>query len=165
MVPDFSVAYISLGSNLGSKRQNLCKAIDLLGSLPACRIKGISKYYKTFAEGKINQPNFLNAVIRINTHLPVNILLKKLHEIEHKIGRVRTKSRWEPRIIDLDILLYGNLLCNLPELTIPHPLLHKRIFVLEPLCEIAPDGMHPKLNKSIKTLLNELKYEKDNKHT
>lgn len=105
---------------------------------------------------KIETLNFMNGVARIETDLAPQRLLAKLQEIEARLGRVRTGIKWEPRTIDLDILFYDGLVMDAPALKIPHPELHKRMFVLRPLCDIAPSLMHPVLNKTVKQLLEEL---------
>ena len=151
-----NIAYIALGSNLGNKRLNIETGIQLIKKISQTKFKRVSRLYKTPAEGKTNQPNFLNAVARIDTELDAETLLDELMSIEKRVGRVRTGEKNEPRVIDLDILLYGNEVYNNIRLTIPHPRMHQRRFVLEPLNEIAPDLVHPTLWKTIRILLNGL---------
>ena len=147
------VAYIALGSNLGDKSFNMAKAIGLIRKISQTKVTRISSIFRTSAEGKINQPNFLNAVVRIFTSLTAEELWRGLSQIEKEVGRVRSGERNEPRIIDLDILLYGRGIYNSSALTIPHPRMHLRRFVLEPLCEISPNLILPGANKPVKELL------------
>lgn len=156
-------AYIALGSNLGDKRQNIKMAIRSINQLKDTAVTGVSGLYRTLPEGNTPQPNFINAVIKMQTSLPATTLLKELLRIEKTLGRVRINSRLLPRTIDLDILLYGRKSYRLPHLTIPHPRMHRRRFVLEPLCELAPDLIHPVLYCPIKTLLTKISNE-DNRH-
>ncbi|MBI5779096.1 MAG: 2-amino-4-hydroxy-6-hydroxymethyldihydropteridine diphosphokinase [Planctomycetes bacterium] len=149
-------AYIALGSNLGDKQQNIKIAIRSIKQIKDTRVTGVSGIYRTPAEGNIQQPNYINAVIEMKTSLSAIALLKESSRIEKTLGRVRINDRLLPRTIDLDILLYGQKIYRLPHLTIPHPRMHKRRFVLEPLCELAPELMHPVLNKPICALLKKL---------
>ena len=151
-----TTAYIALGSNLGDKRQNIKMAIRFIKQIGGTSVTGVSGFYRTPAEGRIQQPNFINAVIKIKTSLSALTLLRKLLRIEKTLGRVRVSGKLLPRTIDLDILLYGQKTYRLPHLTIPHPRMHRRRFVLEPLCELAPDLMHPVLHCPMKTLLTKI---------
>lgn len=149
--------YIALGSNLGDKEENLKAAIREIQDF--CNLKKESKKHQTKAVGgPTNQPDFLNMCIEITTDLSAIELIFRLQEIEHKMGRNREmEGKNGPRPIDIDILLYNQSLINQPHLKIPHPRMHKRSFVLDPLAEIAPETLHPKLKKSIKELQNELR--------
>jgi 2-amino-4-hydroxy-6-hydroxymethyldihydropteridine diphosphokinase len=129
-------AYIALGSNLDDPLQQLQRAIDALGAVPDSRIEQVSGVYRSAAVGPGRQPDYLNAVLRLATRLAAHTLLDVLQEIERSQGRVRT-VRWGPRTIDLDLLLYGNEEISTPLLTVPHPQLLRRNFVLYPLCEIS----------------------------
>lgn len=151
-------AYIALGSNLGDKQQNIKMSIRSIKQLKNTSVTGISGFYRTPAEGRayIQQPNFINAAIEIKTSLPAMALLKELLRIEKTLGRVRVNGKLLPRTIDLDILFYGQKTYRSSHLTIPHPRMHRRRFVLEPLCELVPDLIHPVLNKPICTLLSKL---------
>jgi len=149
-----TIAYIGLGSNLGEKKDNCRKAIALLAK--SGRVVRASSLYRTEPVGLAEQDDFVNAVVEIETILPPEALLDQCRSIENELGRVRT-VRWGPRTIDVDILLYGAVMIETPELTIPHPLLHNRRFVLVPLCEIAPHVMHPKLQRTASDLLLELR--------
>ncbi len=146
--------YISLGSNLGNKQENINKAISLLKEYT--KITKISTIIKTKPVGYINQDNFLNCVIEINTNLSPDQLLKVTKGIEKKLKRIKTIKNG-PRTIDLDILFYKNQIINKKDLIIPHSRLHKRSFVLGPLNEIAPELQHPLLKKTITQLRNDLK--------
>ncbi len=146
-------AYIALGSNLGDKMATCRKALDLL--VRAGRITKVSSFYCTEPVGYPNQDDFINAVVELETGLSPLALLAACHVIEDELGRSRL-VHWGPRTIDLDILLYGDQVVNSAELTIPHPLMAKRRFVLVPLSEIAPQAVHPVLRKKAVDLLNKL---------
>jgi 2-amino-4-hydroxy-6-hydroxymethyldihydropteridine diphosphokinase len=135
---NLNTVYIGLGSNLGDKNKNIKKAIKLIKEKKIANKIKCSSFHKTKPAGVKNQPEFINAVIGGTTTLSPLTLLKELKIIERDMGRIYL-IRWGPRIIDLDILLYGNKSVNLPNLKIPHPLMHKRKFVTEPLLEIAPE--------------------------
>ena len=143
--------YLGLGSNLGERRKNIEEAVALLIENSSVRVKKISSLIETEPEGVREQPFFLNGVVEIETELSPSLLLKLLKSIEKTLGRKATK-RWEPRIIDLDILLYGDLIIDNDGLKIPHPLLTERNFVLAPLKEIAPEAIHPILGKKIQEI-------------
>jgi 2-amino-4-hydroxy-6-hydroxymethyldihydropteridine diphosphokinase len=147
-----ATAHLCAGSNLGSRQSNLAFARNSIAKVAL--IVQTSSYYETEPVGFLDQPWFLNQVIEINTHLAPLELLSVCLEIEKTGGRVRAFQN-APRTLDLDILLYGGMVINEKNLTIPHPLLAERRFVLEPLAEIAPDIMHPVLKKPIRTLLEE----------
>ena len=129
---------IALGSNIGEPRENLDLAIALLRE--ATEVIKVSSYYVTKPVGYEDQPDFVNAVCIIESELPAIELLNMLHGIEKAMGRERT-IKWGPRTIDLDIIQYGSLLSNSPELTLPHPGAHERKFVLEPWLEIEPEAV------------------------
>ena len=131
-------AYIGLGSNMANPVAQVRGALDELAHLPSSRLLAVSSLYRSAPVGKLDQPDFINAVALIETDLTPQDLLKSLLEIEHYHGRVR-EYRNGPRTLDLDILLYDDLQCNDAHLTLPHPRMHQRAFVLQPLCEIAPD--------------------------
>jgi 2-amino-4-hydroxy-6-hydroxymethyldihydropteridine diphosphokinase len=137
-----TTAYIGIGSNLQDPIAQVNKAIECVRSQPDCSLKTVSKYYLNKAFGPIAQPDCINAVVQIETSLSPECLLTSLQTIEHLQGRVRD-MRWGPRIIDLDLLLYGQLQLQSDKLTIPHPGLTERYFVLVPLFEIAPDLILP----------------------
>lgn len=144
--------FLGLGSNLGDKSLNLNRAIQLIG-IEVGEVLNVSSFYQSFPSGFDSENLFLNAVILISTELTPLDLLSETQRIEKKIGRKeKTKNEYNDREIDIDILMYDNQIINLPRLTIPHKYLHKRDFVLMPLSEIAPDLVHPVLNKTIKEL-------------
>lgn len=146
-------AYIALGSNLGRKRDNIARAIQLIAALPGVKIIKSSSLYETEPWGKTDQDNFLNQVIAVETSLHPAELLRELQNIEIKMGRQR-KEKWGPRIIDLDILLYGNEVMDDPHLTIPHPHLRQRLFVLVPLAEIGADLQFPEDGATVEEVLS-----------
>lgn len=136
------VAYISVGSNLNNPYQQVKSAIDKLKIVDGIRIEAMSGWYLSDPVGPKNQSRYVNGVIKILTRLSPKQLLKKLHEIEDAHGRIRT-VRWGPRTLDLDILLYGSRMMNTKKLTIPHPEMKIRNFVLTPLADIEPDLVLP----------------------
>jgi 2-amino-4-hydroxy-6-hydroxymethyldihydropteridine diphosphokinase len=149
-----ATAYISLGSNLGDRMAALRAAIEALGEYGT--VDAVSAVYETTPVGYVDQPDFLNAVVRLETDLPPVPLLDALNTIEANMGRVRT-FRNAPRTLDLDLLLYGDQIVSTPRLTIPHPRMHERAFVLAPLSEIGPDAEHPILKRSAADLWRDLR--------
>ena len=147
-------AYIGLGSNMGDKKGTCLKALDLLGR--AGRVKKVSSFYCTEPVGYREQEDFVNAVAELETDISPEALLAECHSIEDALGRSR-ELRWGPRTINLDILLYGDRVISEPTIIIPHPRLAIRRFVLVPLCEIAPQAVHPVFKKTVGHLLHELK--------
>ncbi|KPK39214.1 MAG: hypothetical protein AMJ78_08835 [Omnitrophica WOR_2 bacterium SM23_29] len=150
-------AFIGLGSNLGDRRKNIERAIKELRCSRLVKIIKISNLYETEPIGGPSQEKFLNGVAEIETKISARVLLALLKIIENEIGRSPTDIKWGPREIDLDILLCDDLIIDEPDLKVPHPLMHLRSFVLEPLCEIAPYVMHPVLKKNVAELSSELK--------
>lgn len=150
------VAYVALGANLGDRAANLRLAIDAMRASKDVVVHRVSHNYETPAVGgPPDSPPFLNAAAEVETTLSAQGLLEILLEIERQMGRVR-RERWGPRVIDLDLLLYGDEVSDAADLILPHPRLHERRFVLEPLAEIAPNAIHPLLGKSMRTLLNDV---------
>ncbi len=145
--------FIGIGSNLGDQNANFYHAAQLLLQNSILIIRR-SPIYHTSPWGYLDQPGFLNAVLEIETDAHPLSLLHILKSIEKKIGRQQSQ-KWGPRIIDLDILFYDHLILKTPELTIPHPLIAERLFVLIPLADLSPDFVHPVLGKTISTLLKE----------
>ena len=145
-------AYIGLGSNQGDRELNLLRAVAETGKLPDSRVTGLSPFYETSPVGVSNQPLFLNAVLKLSTRLEPHMLLRLLLEIERATFRRERVKHWEPRSMDLDLLLFGNQVIN-DDLIVPHPRMAERRFVLEPLCALAPDLIHPVLKRSIREIL------------
>ncbi len=133
-----STAYVALGANLGDPAATVRAAFAALANLPDSRVVRSSSLYRTAPVGITEQPEFVNAVAQQETDLAPEALLDALLEIEQRFGRIRAE-RNGPRTLDLDLLLYGDQFVSLPRLTLPHPRLHLRAFVLQPLAEIAPD--------------------------
>ena len=157
-----SIVYIGIGSNLGNREKNCRQAVELLEN-KGILIKKKSSLYETEPWGIRDQPLFFNMAIEIETELKPEELLEVLQAVETEIGREKT-FKWGPRIIDLDILLYDDIILREETLTIPHPLMHERDFVLRPLSEIAPDMKHPILQLSIGELLNNLSRKPHSSH-
>jgi 2-amino-4-hydroxy-6-hydroxymethyldihydropteridine diphosphokinase len=150
-------ACIALGSNVGDREATLRSAIREIDSLPETRMEAVSCIRETNPVGPPGQGAYLNAALRLRTALRPRTLLDGCLAIERAHGRDRARTvRWGPRTLDLDLLLYDDLIVDEPGLTIPHPRLHERLFVLEPLAEIAGDLVHPRLNVRISSLLERL---------
>ncbi len=149
-------AYLGLGSNIGNRIEYIKKALVAISKLPKTKITKISSLYETEPYGIKEQPWFINLAVEISTELKPDELFKKCKLIETKLGRQK-REKWAEREIDIDILLYGDLIISTPELQIPHADMHNRRFVLIPLSEIAPEVVHPILKKSVSELLIECK--------
>lgn len=158
--------YIALGSNMGDRKAYLDQAVKALNALPgypvrdkqgkvsaAHAVEKVSQYYETAPYGVTDQAEFLNACLKLRTLLTAEELLEKLHEIEQEAGRERIR-RWGPRTLDLDIIFYDDLVLETENLCIPHVEMHKRGFVLEPLCEITPYKRHPVYGKTVREMLD-----------
>lgn len=147
--------FLGIGANLGEREKTLHQALVFLDNHDKIEVDRVSSVYETAPVGVLDQPHFLNAVARINTQLSARALLDVLLDTELYFGRKRIK-KWGPRILDLDILLYDEAIVDEPNLKVPHPYLHERGFVLYPLCDLAPDGMHPILGQSFASLLKDV---------
>jgi 3-oxoacyl-[acyl-carrier protein] reductase len=146
------VAHIALGSNLGDRRATLDAAVRRLRAEPGLRVLAVSGYYVTApVGGPAGQPAFVNAAAAVETDDSPDELLALLHRVEDQFGRVRTVKDG-PRTLDLDLLLYGSLVVDTPALTVPHPRMHERGFVLVPLAEVAPNAVHPPTGKTVREL-------------
>jgi 2-amino-4-hydroxy-6-hydroxymethyldihydropteridine diphosphokinase len=148
-------AYIALGSNLGEREALLVFAVEALSSTPGIAVVARSRIYETEPVGPGPQGAYLNAVVRVETELEPRVLLRHMLAVEREAGRERSPGaagevpRWGPRTLDLDLLLYGDRCLDEPGLRVPHPRLHERAFVLEPLCELAAEVVHPRLGERI----------------
>ncbi len=148
-------AFIGLGSNLGERENMIRQALEALSLLPDTDLVRASSLYDTEPVGDVDQPNFLNAVAQVETDLPAQQLLWNLQLIEKRLGRERTR-RWGPRVIDLDLLLYGDEIIEEDNLRVPHPELTRRAFVLVPLVELEPLLVHPGTGETLLSHLSKL---------
>jgi len=148
--------YLGLGANVGDKEATISLAIEYLNDHECIEVESVSEFVKTKAISQVPQPDFINSCISIKTILSPTELLELTEEIEIKLGRNKdTKGTYDPRPIDIDILFYSDAIVCDDRLTIPHPLIHERDFVLNPLNQIAPDFIHPILESPIKDLYND----------
>ena len=145
-------AWIGLGGNREDSAQLLEAAVELIDDLPATSVRQRSSLYRSAPWGEENQPDFVNAVLQLETALEPGLLLRSLLGIETALGRVRTDARWGPRCIDIDLLSYEDLRMQSDELTLPHPYMHERAFVLLPLLELAPEFHIPGLGPAVEQL-------------
>lgn len=145
-----NTAILLIGGNLGDRSRNLQKAVELIAAT-AGEILKISALYQTAPWGAVEQPDYLNQAIELRTSLDALTLLHTLLEIERKIGRIR-QEKWGSRVIDIDLIFYGDSIISLPDLKVPHPQMQFRQFVLVPLLEIIPGYMHPALHKTVREL-------------
>ncbi|MDI6687758.1 MAG: 2-amino-4-hydroxy-6-hydroxymethyldihydropteridine diphosphokinase [Desulfobacterales bacterium] len=150
------IAYISIGSNIGNKLENCKNSIALLAESKTSIIRSRSSFYITEPVDYINQDWFVNLVVKIETILDPFRLLDKLKSVQSNAGSNHNTERFGPRILDLDIIMYDDFVINSTELIIPHPRMHKRRFVLKPICDIAPHIVHPVLKKDMQCLLDSL---------
>ena len=152
MTSDSVTAYLGLGSNEGNRHQYLLEAIQILNQHDEVHVANQSMVHETAPVSHIEQGDFLNQIVQVETALDPPSLLRVCLDTETSLGRVR-EERWGPRTIDIDILFYGDEIIQLNGLTIPHPEVHKRSFMLTPLAEIAPEHVHPVLKSSIAAML------------
>ena len=152
---EWHTTYIALGSNIGDSETYLNEAVEKIGQIPTCTVEKVSSYLVTEPYGVTDQPDFLNACLKMRTLLYPEELLKELNRIEKEAGRERI-IHWGPRTLDLDILLYDDIVLEEDDLCIPHVEMHKRSFVLEPLAEIAPYKRHPVYGKTVRVMLEEI---------
>ena len=153
MQNNLHTAIISIGSNLGDKLDNCRRAIGALKALDHTTLVACSRFYKTAPVDYLEQDWFVNAAVKVATRLDAHALLDALKKIQQRAGRHGDAIRFGPRIIDLDIIFYDEAVIETSELLIPHPRLHKRRFVLQPICDIDPEIVHPKLKKDVRILL------------
>jgi 2-amino-4-hydroxy-6-hydroxymethyldihydropteridine diphosphokinase len=152
-----TLAYIGLGANLGDRRRNIHAAILKLRQTDGVRVTCVSTMLETEAVGgPTDAPKYLNAVAEAYVTLSATALLRRTLQVEKELGRTR-REKWAPRTIDIDLLLFGDEIISTQDLVVPHPLMHERRFVLEPLVEIAPDAVHPMLQMTAAGLLEDLK--------
>jgi 2-amino-4-hydroxy-6-hydroxymethyldihydropteridine diphosphokinase len=147
--------YIGIGSNLGDRKRNCLEAVERIGKMPGCRVTACSDWYLTKPVGVEDQDWFVNGVASLTIEISPQDLLGNVLDIETDMGRVR-REKWGPRIIDLDILIFGQEIIHEERLKVPHPLMHLRRFVLEPMVQLVPDLIHPSLGVSMKELLRKL---------
>jgi len=151
-VKNIRTVFLGIGSNLGDRAGNLRNAVNMIGEVTGTAVRE-SSVYETEPWGFSADTSFLNMVVGFETSLHPGALLSAMLDIEVSMGRIRSKSKYSSRVIDIDILLFGDLVLNEKLLQIPHPHLHERRFVLVPLAEIAPDFIHPLFKKSVLILL------------
>jgi len=150
-----NTSFIGFGANLGDTHANVARALELLAAHPHLDVVAVSTLRDTDPVGYLDQPRFLNGAARVEAELAPRALLDVLLDLERRLGRVRDGPRFGPRTLDLDLLVYGDLVLDEPGLTVPHPRLHERRFVLEPLAEIAPGLLIPGRGR-VEDLLAEL---------
>ncbi len=153
--------YLGLGSNRGNRRELLQEALTQIAERVG-KVTSVSAFYETAPEGFVSEHPFLNAVCEVQTELLPEEILWYTERIEQKLGRLQKSQNlvYQDRTMDIDLLLVGNVMLQSDGLIVPHPRMHERLFVLEPLAEIAPDVIHPVMKKSIKQLLTELQHTK-----
>lgn len=147
-------ALLITGSNMGDRRAYLTQAIASL-ALEGVETLAMSEVYETEPWGDIPQQNYYNQVLRVQTCCSAEQLLTTMLEVEHKLGRVRGEQQFGPRTIDIDMLLYADAIVDTPTLTLPHPRMHLRRFVLEPACAVAPLWVHPVFKQTLRVLLSQ----------
>ena len=145
-------AFIGIGTNEGDRQANISRAVERLGAAPGVRVVQMATIVETEPVGGPPQGPYLNTVAELSTTQSPRKLLTQLKQIERELGRLPAPTHWGARVIDLDILLYDERVIQEPDLVIPHPRMHERAFVLEPLAQLAPDVIHPVLQRSIAAL-------------
>lgn len=151
--------FIGLGTNLGNKHQNLHRAIYHIQAMPHTKLLAVSTFYLTKPWGNTQQEDFLNACVHIQTTLDASTCMRYLLAIEENMGRTRTEDKWQPRIIDLDVLDFNREIIHTETIITPHPYLQERLFALLPLQELFPDYIHPVYQENIQEMINKLKNE------
>ena len=147
-------AFVAVGSNLGEKKGNCLRGIESLAASGDTQVVECSRFYQTEPVDYLDQDWFVNAVVKVKTRLDPHGLLETLLAVEASLGRKRQSAvRFGPRIIDLDLIFYGPRRIESDGLVLPHPRMHKRRFVLEPICDIEPELLHPVLNRTVRQLL------------
>lgn len=157
MIAPRHTAFVGIGSNLGDRERLCLRATELLVGHPAIELVQLSPWYESQAETgdrPVRQPDYLNGAMELATSLDPEALLGALQEVECALGRPRSRSKGAPRTIDLDLLLYDDIILDLPHLTVPHPELAKRLFALRPLCDIAPVARCPRPRLTIREMLS-----------
>lgn len=162
IVRSWHTAYVALGSNIGDRENHLRGAVSALDNIQGCSVKKVSSFLETPPYGVIDQPDFLNGCLELETLLEPDELLGELHRIEAEAGRQR-KLRWGPRTLDLDIVFYDDLVYEENDLCIPHVEMHKREFVLRPMAEIAPYVRHPVYGLTVAEMLNKIQDDSEEK--
>ncbi len=153
-----SIACIGLGSNIEPRHERILAAIEALRHLPGIQVQAVSSLHETDPVGPVPQGRYVNAAAVLRTALSPHALLEALLAVERSLGRDRSDGlRWGPRTIDLDLLIVGSVQLHEPKLTIPHPHLAERAFVLEPLAEIVPNQLVPGIDRTVRELLNDLR--------
>jgi len=155
-ISDMSTAYIGIGSNIGDRESNVLRAVKMMEA-EGIRPVRLSSLIETEPWGVTDQPPYINAAAEVETRLQPMELLLALRDIQKRMGRFFDATRWGPRVIDLDILFYDDLTIKESGLSIPHPLIAERAFVLDPLNEIAPDLVHPQTGKTVAKMRDELR--------
>lgn len=152
-----AVAHVALGSNLGDRAALIRAAVSAIGAMPGTRVRALSALIETDPVGPPGQGAYLNAAAALTTALNPAELMAGFLAIERELGRDRSRTqRWGPRTVDIDLLLFEHVVIESDRLTLPHPRLHERAFVLRPLAEIAPHATHPRLGRSVIAMLNAL---------
>jgi 2-amino-4-hydroxy-6-hydroxymethyldihydropteridine diphosphokinase len=149
-------AWLSVGSNMGDKLANCLKGIAAVNTMDGCRVMDVSRFFRTSPVDYLEQDWFVNAAVRMVTRLEPLDLLDRLVTIQNEMGRKKDAIRFGPRVLDLDILLFDQRIVQMPRLEIPHPRMHKRAFVLVPICDINPAVNHPVTGETAARLLERL---------